>query len=142
MADGDFSVREHNGQVVVSLRGQLDVADATSVATALAVVSAMTSHIIVDLAALDFIDSRALAALVLAAKHVKSAGGDLLLASPRQKVRRILALAGLTDVFPVYERVEDAARALGHSDSAARPAGAPTSPRLPAVWRAGRILAR
>ena|ERR1700722_11536199 len=131
MAIGDFSVREFSGQIVVSLGGELDATDAASVAAALAQVSALASHIIVEVAGLDFIDSSGLAALVLAEKHARNAGGALLLASPPQQLLRILARIGLTNAFPVYECVEDAARALGPSASTAQPV--PGDPSLAAL---------
>ena len=49
----NLSTREGDGHVVVALRGELDVADAVSVAAALAAVAARDLEIIVDLAGLD-----------------------------------------------------------------------------------------
>ena len=53
----DLSTRQCDGHVVVELRGALDLADAAGVAAALAAVAAREPDIIVDLAALEFIDS-------------------------------------------------------------------------------------
>jgi anti-anti-sigma factor len=53
----DLSTRECDGHVIVALRGELDIADAVSVAAALAAVAAREPEIIVDLAGLEFIDS-------------------------------------------------------------------------------------
>jgi anti-sigma B factor antagonist len=91
----DLSTRECDGWVVVALRGELDVTDAASVATALAEVVARDRELIIDLAGLDFIDSSGLAALARARKHARQAGGDLLLAAPQRQVLRILALTRL-----------------------------------------------
>jgi anti-sigma B factor antagonist len=102
--------REYGGYVVVALDGELDVSDAATVADALTLVAARDPQIIVDLAALEFIDCCALGALGRVRAQARQAGGDLLLAAPRGPVRRILALTGLIDVFSVHASVEDAVR--------------------------------
>jgi anti-sigma B factor antagonist len=105
----DLSTRECDGHVVVALRGQLDLVDAAGVAAALATVAAREPQIIVDLAALEFIDSSGVAALERGRTHARHAGGDLLLAAPRQPVLRVLALTRLVDDFSVHASVEEAA---------------------------------
>src|SRR6185437_15127187 len=98
----ELITRERDGQVVVSLRGELDVTEAASVAAALGQVTACARLVIVDLEGLEFIDSSGLAALVRAWKHARLAGGDLLLVAPQPQVLRVLAITGLTDVFSVH----------------------------------------
>jgi hypothetical protein len=50
--------------------------------------------VIVDLSALEFIDCHALGALLHVQQAARAAGGDVLLAAPRQLVLRVLDLAG------------------------------------------------
>jgi anti-sigma B factor antagonist len=109
MAAG-LSTREYGDHVVVALDGELDVVDAESVMAVLAAVVARDPRIIVDLAALEFIDCCALGGLGRVRAQARQAGGDLLLAAPRGPVRRLLDLTGLIDVFSVHASVEDAAR--------------------------------
>jgi anti-sigma B factor antagonist len=109
------SVREGDGQVVVVLRGVLDVVDAVSVAAALAAVAAPEREIIVDLAGLAFMDSSGVAALVHGRKQARAAGGELLLAAPQPQVLRVLVLTRLTDVFHVCASVDEAARSVRRS---------------------------
>lgn len=71
MVSMNLSSRECDGRAVVALRGELDVADAASVAAALTAAAARASELIVDLAGLEFIDSSGLAALVLARKQAR-----------------------------------------------------------------------
>ena len=111
----DLSTREFGGHVVVALGGELDLVDAAGVAAALATVAAREQEIIVDLAALEFIDSSGVAALARGRKLARHAGGDLLLAAPRQQVLRVLAITRLVDEFSVYASVEDAADSAGRS---------------------------
>ena len=60
MASVSLSTREYGGHVVVALFGELDVVDAASVMAVLAAAAARDPRIIVDLAALEFIDCCAL----------------------------------------------------------------------------------
>ena len=115
MCSVDLINRECDNQVVVVLRGELDVAVAVSVVAELSVVAARERNIIVDLTGLGFIDSSGLAALVRVRKHARQAGGDLLLASPQQQVLRLLTLTRLIDVFSVHASVDEAARGAGRS---------------------------
>jgi hypothetical protein len=57
MSGVDLNTGECDGHAVVDLRGELDLADAAGVAAALAAVAAREPDIIVDLAALEFIDA-------------------------------------------------------------------------------------
>jgi anti-sigma B factor antagonist len=110
VAAAGLSTREYGGHVVVALDGQLDVGDAESVMAVLAAVVARDPRIIVDLAALEFIDCCALGGLGRVRAQARQAGGDLMLAAPRGPVWCILALTGLIDVFSVHASVEDAVR--------------------------------
>ena len=118
----DLSTRECDGHVVVALGGELDLVDAADVAAALATVAAREPEIIVDLARLEFIDSSGVAALARGRKLARHAGGDLLLAAPRQPVLRVLAVTRLVDDFSVHASVEEAAGSAGRSRRAAAPA--------------------
>jgi anti-sigma B factor antagonist len=109
MAGVDLSTSESDGQLVVTLRGQLDIAEAAGVAAALAAVAAREPQIIVDLAALQFIDSSGVAALVRGRNLARRAGGELLLAAPQQQVLLVLTLTRLIDVFPLHATVDEAA---------------------------------
>ncbi len=105
----ELSTREWDGHVVVALDGELDLVDAADVAAALVTVTAREPEIIMDLAALEFIDSSGVAALVLGRTHARHAGGDLLLAAPQQPVLRVLAITCPVDNFSVHASVEEAA---------------------------------
>jgi anti-sigma B factor antagonist len=126
MRNADLSTREYDGHIVVALRGELDLADAASVAAALTSVAARRPEIIVDLAALTFIDSSGVAALAHARRQARQAGGNLVIAAPQQHVRRVLALTRLADAFSVHASVDEAA---GRHRPEAAPAGEVTSSR-------------
>ena len=63
------------------------------------------SRVVVDLAAVEFVDSTALGALVEARARL---GGERLLLAPGPAVRRALEVAGLDRHFVVHESVDDA----------------------------------
>jgi anti-sigma B factor antagonist len=128
MVSVDLNVRECDGHVVVALRGELDIADAVRVAAALAAAASRHRAIVVDLAGLEFIDSSGVAALARGRKQARHAGGDLLLAAPRQQVLRVLALTRLIEAFPVHASVEEAAANARNSRRAITPVtGRPVS---------------
>jgi anti-sigma B factor antagonist len=122
MISVDLSTSECDGKVIVALRGELDIADAASVAAALAAVAVSQPEIIVDLSFLEFIDSSGVAALARGRKLARHAGGDLLLAAPQQQVLRVLAVTRLIEVFSVHASVDEA---VGNSRPSRSAAGRP-----------------
>jgi anti-sigma B factor antagonist len=111
MFSTDLSTRSCDGHAVVALRGELDLADAAAVAAALTALAAREPGIIVDLAGLEFIDCCGLGVLMCVMKRSRKGGGELYLAAPQQRVRTVLSLAGLIDVFSIYPGVDQAVRA-------------------------------
>ena len=122
MFNVDLSVGDFDGYAVVALCGELDLLDASDVASHLvAAVAAYGPSIIVDLAGLKFIDSCGLGVLARVLRWTRESGGDLSLVAPRRQVRRVLGSTGLIDVFSVYPSVKQAVRAA----KLARPLPAP-----------------
>jgi anti-sigma B factor antagonist len=107
-----------DGPVVVTLRGELDVADAARVSAALAAIASNGCDLILDLEGLEFIDSSGLAAFARARRHARQAGFDVLLAGARPQVLRMLAVTHMSDAFPVHLCVEDAAGTAGRTQAA------------------------
>ena len=122
MLSVEFSIGDFDGQAVVALRGESNLADAPSVASHLiAAVAACGPAVIVDLAGLEGIGYSGLSVLLRIRKWTRQSGGDLPLAAPQQPVRQILEATGLIDVFSVYPSVKQAVRAA----KLARPLPAP-----------------
>ena len=114
----DLSTSQRDGLAIAVLRGELDVADAASVAAALAAAAEGARMVIVDLAGLAFIDSSGVAALASAARRARLGGSDLLLAAAQQQVLQVLALTRLAGAFSVHAGVDEAASSLGNSRAA------------------------
>jgi len=121
----DLGAGECGGHVVVALRGELDLVDAPTVATALAGLAARRPRIIVDLAGLEFVDASGMAALARGRRHARDAGGDLLLAAPRRAVRRVLTILWKADDFAIHASVAEAAASAGALPAVARSFGQP-----------------
>jgi len=125
MLSVEFSIGDFDGQPVVALRGESNLADTPSVASHLiAAVAACGPSVIVDLAGLEGIGYSGLSVLLRVRKWTRQSGGDLPLAAPQQTVRQILEATGLIDVFSVYPSVAEAANSLRQAR-----AWAPQAPR-------------
>jgi anti-sigma B factor antagonist len=133
----DFSTSERGPGIVVTLRGELDLAGAAGVAAALAAVAARKPEIVVDLGGLEFIDSSGVAALAHGRKHARRAGGDLLLAAPQQQVLRVLTLTRLVDALPVHTSVSEAAGRAGLSRLVAAPTAGGSAGMLAGFFHRG-----
>jgi stage II sporulation protein AA (anti-sigma F factor antagonist) len=135
MLNVDLSIRDFDGQAVVTLRGELNLADAPCLASRLiAAVAACGPSVIVDLAGLEGIGYSGLSVLLRVRRWTRQSGGDLFLAAPQQPVRRILEATGLIDVFAVYPSVKEAS---GRARQARRWSPAAPRRRAAMVSRSG-----
>ena len=136
MIDAELTIGDCDGQAVVALRGEFNLADAPYVASHLiAAVAACGPSVILDLSGLEGIGYMGLSVLLRVRKWTRQSGGDLLLAAPQQPVRRILEATGLIDVFAVYHSVEAAANSARQPQP--RSTAAPHRLRAPMVTRSG-----
>ena len=99
----ELQVRKCGDNVIVALRGELDMVDAAEMTVALVAAASGRGRTIVDLAGLTFIDCRGAAALVRAERRVRQAGGSLELAAPHTRVRRVFELSRLIDGVCFHE---------------------------------------
>ena len=110
MLSKQSAIRDDGAHVLVTLRGELDIANVADLRAVLSEAVARNPHVVADLSDLTFIDCASLGVLVRARTRAREAGGDLVLAGARGKVRRVLALPCMAGVFPVYASVDEAAR--------------------------------
>jgi anti-sigma B factor antagonist len=100
-------VEQLNGSVVVRLAGELDLYNADDVRGALSrAIAAGPERIVVDMAAVEFVDSTALGVLIEA--RSKLGRPALVLAAPQLETRRTLQVSGLDRHLPVHDSVDDA----------------------------------
>lgn len=108
----EITVRVEPPVVIAAVHGRFDVHGVDTFAeTVTARLAAPTTHAIIDLADVEFMDSSALAALVRALKRAVDVGGSIVLARVSHTARIILELTRLELIFEQAESV-DAARAL------------------------------
>lgn len=85
------------GAALVSLEGDLDSLSVPVLQQALdAIYAGPCYDIRLDLAALEFIDSSGLGALVSAWRHCSERGGSVTASNPRESVRRLMDMTGIT----------------------------------------------
>lgn len=100
----------HGGQTaVIALSGQLDARSAARVRQDFVdAVAAGYPRLVVDLAAVDFVDSSGLSSLISGLKAARLAGGDLRIARPSAHVVTLLKMTQLERVMRSYASVEEA----------------------------------
>lgn len=106
-----MTVQRSEGVVVARLAGELDLDSVDVVQLDPAVLSGAT-HVLFDLAALDFCDSSGLNALLRLRAESAHQGIEVGLCAPRERVRMLLRVTGTDQVFPLYPSVEDALTAV------------------------------
>jgi anti-sigma B factor antagonist len=103
-----IAVEPRDGGIVVRLGGELDLYNAPVLREALLEAARQQpQRLVLDLAAVEFIDSTALGTLVEARASLPDKRG-LLLARPGLEARRALEVSGLDRHLPVHDTVEAA----------------------------------
>lgn len=94
-------------KVVVSIIGEVDMADADRVGEVLIdAASAGKPVVCVDLAGLEFADSSAIKAILLGAKAAEAHGVSFELLNPHGGVIRLLGITGLSDALTVIDAAD------------------------------------
>jgi anti-sigma B factor antagonist len=94
--------------VIVAVGGELDVVTSRQFDAYLADVCGEHTQVILDLSAVEFMDTGSLAVIVGYWKRLTAVGGTLMLAGARYRYTKTLWITGLADRLPLYESVEDA----------------------------------
>jgi anti-sigma B factor antagonist len=92
--------------MVITVRGDLDIVTSPQLDEQLAKAQQTHNRIIVDLSAVDFLDTSALAVIVGHWKKIEAAGGMLALAGARYRYTKTLWITGLADRLTLYDSVE------------------------------------
>jgi len=97
------------GSGVVVVAGEIDLATVADFREAISdLVASGYVHLVIDLSAVTFIDSTGLGVMVGARKKVRDACGSLRLVCTDNRVLRLLAVTGLTQVLPVHASADEA----------------------------------
>jgi len=96
---------------ILQLRGEIDIYSATEFKQALLqTIDGGARRVLVDLTDVSLIDSTGLSVLVSGARRLQPLGGSLTVACD-DRIRRVLRITGLHDVFAIYASRDEALRA-------------------------------
>jgi anti-sigma B factor antagonist len=96
-------VTRADGEVVVAVRGEIDLVTAPALWESLVDVIPDTKRLVLDLSQTDFIDSTGLSVFVRALKRLRHGGGDLVLRAPRPNARKVLSITCLDRVMTIED---------------------------------------
>jgi anti-sigma B factor antagonist len=95
-----FDVQRNNTATTLTVRGSLDINTAAQLGEEIdKIVSGKPSSVLVDLSALDLIDSSGVAALVKLYKGIRSTGGAITISGARDQPLAIFKLLRMDKVF-------------------------------------------
>jgi anti-sigma B factor antagonist len=124
---------------VVAAAGDLDIVTSPRLDSSLAEARRAGGNVVLDLSAVDFMDTSCLAVIVGHWKKLAARGGTLALAGARYRYTKTLWITGLADRLPMFDTVAEAvaacsgpaaASAAGGPDGLApEPASRPAQPR-------------
>lgn len=97
-----LSVERNGEEAVVLVGGELEFGTAAPLRTVLLdVAHDGADRLVVDLEAVEFIDSTGISLLVQAKQRLEAQGAQLVLRRPAHRVVRVLEIAGLRDLFDI-----------------------------------------
>ena len=91
-----------SGYVVFTPPREFDLSAAPDVASELHALLELHPHVAVDVSQVEFLDSSGLGVLVAAHRRATALAGDLVLCGQSSRVKRLLELTGLEQVFTQY----------------------------------------
>ncbi|MBC8484335.1 MAG: STAS domain-containing protein [Actinobacteria bacterium] len=100
--------------VVLVVLGDLDLAGAPRLRQAVVSETATgIRHLVLDLTAVDFIDSTGLGVVVGALRRLRAHDAELSLVCPEPRIRRVFEMCDLDRVFTLHATLDDAVPAGG-----------------------------
>lgn len=111
--DLEITPEEKDGYLILHLEGELDTYNCGQLRSAL-VEQVENNHnrIIVDMSAVDYIDSTGLGSLVGGLKRVSEHGGSMKIVCDNPQIVKVFEITGLDKVFAIF-KTREAALAAG-----------------------------
>jgi len=107
--DLTLATREVDGTTIVSVGGEIDVYTAPKLRDKITELVAAGAHnLVVDLEAVEFLDSTGLCVLVGGLKKVRAHDGSLQLVCTQDRLLKIFRITGLAKVFAIHDSAEAA----------------------------------
>jgi len=117
-----LDVTMQQGWTVLSVTGELELATAPQLRQrVVSLVAEGRTHIVLDLAGVDFADSVGLGVIVAALKRVRGRDGELVVAGAVPRVRRLFEVTRLDEIVDLFP---DVSHAVGAQVRAEVPGGA------------------
>jgi anti-sigma B factor antagonist len=138
MAELRFSMEPHDAGVVVAVTGELDIVTSQQFDDYLSEAGADRDLVVLDMSAVDFMDTSALAVIVSHWRRQTEGGGMFLLAGARYRYTKALWITGLADRLPMYADVAEALAAAHPAPDTGAPGDATESGRGGAAADPGR----
>jgi anti-sigma B factor antagonist len=126
VAELRISSQRRGNSLVVEIGGELDIVTSRQLDEHLTRGRRQHRRIILDLSAVEFMDTSSLAVIVGHWKRLQAAGGSLVLAGARYRYTKTLWITGLADRLPLYDSVDAALTA--EKDSGEDQAAPETAP--------------
>lgn len=104
--------RPVEGAVCLSLSGEVDLGNVASLRVHLQTAAETGDNVVVDVSGLRYLDSQGLQALLDARTACLHHGRRIVLAAPSPMVHRLLQIAGLEEIIPVFPGVDAAVSSL------------------------------
>lgn len=102
-----------SGLVIVQISGDLDAHGTKQIEPALSVaIAERTSNTVIDLSAVTFLSSAALAMLAATAHALRRGGGSMTIAGASGIVAEVIRQSGFGDLLPNYPTLDEAIVAL------------------------------
>ena len=101
-----------NGICRINLAGRMDIQGTQDIDMKFTGISAKQRAVIVDMSAVEFLASIGIRTLLLSAKAIGSRGGKMVVLNPDANVRKVLEMAGIDTLIPIFVSLEDARTAV------------------------------
>jgi len=110
----DISEEKTDGVMTVGLKGRLDALSAKAAEEKLLkLITAGETKLVIDLGEVGYISSIGLRVLLIAAKRLKAAKGQIAICAMQPPIKKVFDIAGFTALFKIFPTREEAVQALG-----------------------------
>ena len=111
------NTRPVDGASMIDLEGEVDVYTAPELKQQIIdLLDAGAQRVIVNLQAVDYLDSTALGVLIGGLKRLRERNGSLDLICPNPRIKRIFEITGLDKIFDMYATEEEAMQAVASKE--------------------------
>jgi anti-sigma B factor antagonist len=114
-----LDVTESAGWAVVAVTGELELATAPRLRQqVVSIVGGGRCHLMIDLSAVDFVDSVGLGVVVGALKRARTRGGDLVVVGVSARIYELFEITRLDEIIAIFPDVAAALAAVGPAPNA------------------------